>query len=272
MATLIDRYSKLVDTKVRAALVLKDGVIFNNRYEGDPKAGAVKVRRTGAATVANYSKTNGVSLTSDTDEYITITINKDKAVNELIDGYEASAVSDGMIADRLDAAAYGLAATLDVDGAAELVSGGTTLDDTDALTSSTVYDKIVYARTTLSKVGVPADNRRWLIVNPDVYALILKSDDFIKASDLGDAILQTGAIGMIAGFLVFESSNLGDGVEFVAGHPDYATRVKEWAVDVHLQDLAQSGKYIGASAVQGRKVYAHKVTNADAILVKTANF
>lgn len=272
MATLMDRFSKLVDTKVRAALVLKDGVIFNNRYEGDPKAGAVKVRKTGAATVANYSKANGVALTADEDEYITITINKDVAVNELIDGYEAAAVADGKIADRLDAAAYGLALQLDVDGAAELVSGGTTLDDTDALTAATVYDKIVDARTALSKAGVPADNRRWLIVNPDVYALILKSDDFIKASALGDSVIQTGAIGMIAGFLVFESANLGEGVEFVAGHPDYATRVKEWAVDVHLQDLAQSGKYIGASAVQGRKVYAHKVTNADAILVKTANF
>ena len=68
--------------------------------------------------------------------------------------------------------------------------------------------------------------------------------------------------------LVFESANLDADVEFVAGHPDYATRVREWAVDVHKQDLAASGKYIGACAVQGRSVYAHKVTNPAAILVK----
>ena len=272
MATLQDRYSNLVDTKCRAALVLRDGVIFNNRYEGDPKAGSVKIRKTGAATVANYDKTNGVSLTADSDQYITVTINKDKAVNEIIDGYEASAVPDDMVADRLDAAAYGLASAYDIDGAAELVNGGTTLNDTTALTASTVYDKIVDCRTTLSKLGVPNDNRRWIIVAPEVMGLILKSDDFIKASALGDVVVQTGAIGQIAGFLVFESSNLGDDIEFVAGHPDYATRVKEWAVDVHIQDLSGSGKYIGASAVQGRNVYAHKVTNANAILVKTANF
>ena len=29
---LQDRYSKLVDAKLRATLVKKDGVIFNNRY------------------------------------------------------------------------------------------------------------------------------------------------------------------------------------------------------------------------------------------------
>ena len=44
------RYSALVDAKARDAIVLKDGVIFNNRYEGSAKAGAVKVRKTGVAT------------------------------------------------------------------------------------------------------------------------------------------------------------------------------------------------------------------------------
>jgi len=270
--SLSERYSNLVDTKTRASLALKDGVIFNNRYEGDAKAGAVKVRKSGAATVADYDKTNGASITEGASEWITVTINKDKAINEIIDGFNAAAVSDGLVADRLDEAGYAMAKRLDLDGAAELVANGTTLEDTTALTTSTVYGKIVDARTTLSKAGVPNDGRRYLLVSPDVYALVLKCAEFIKASALGDAVVQTGAVGQIAGFLVFESANLGDGVEFVAGHPDYATRVNEWAVDVHVQDLNGSGKYIGASAVQGRKVYAHKVTNPDCILVKTSNF
>ena len=41
--TLQERYSTAVDAKLRALLVKKDGVIFNNRFEGSPKAGAVKV-------------------------------------------------------------------------------------------------------------------------------------------------------------------------------------------------------------------------------------
>ena len=42
--------------------------------------------------------------------------------------------------------------------------------------------------------------------------------------------------------------------EFICGHPNWCHRVMEWQVPVHLQDLAGSGKYIGASAVQGRKM------------------
>ena len=74
---LSTRYSNLVDAKVRASLVLKDGVIFNNRYEGDAKAGSVKVRKTGGASVQDYDKMNGVALTKGASEYITITIDKD---------------------------------------------------------------------------------------------------------------------------------------------------------------------------------------------------
>ena len=38
-----ERYSSLVDVKLRNTLVTRDNIIFNNRYEGDPKAGKVKV-------------------------------------------------------------------------------------------------------------------------------------------------------------------------------------------------------------------------------------
>lgn len=279
--TLQERYSKLVDAKTRVQLQLKDGVVFNNRYEGDPKAGAVKVRKSGAATVVDYDKVNGVALTQGSSEFITITIDKDKAVNEIIDGYDAASVPDGLVADRLDSAGYGIALTVDTDGAVTLVNQGTALEDTAALTKSNIYGKVVDARTSMNKLGVPNDGLRYLLVDPDSMGFILKSDEFTPASDLGDASKSTGIVGRIAGFNVIESSNLGTKtvgtgdnattykVEFIAGHPLFATRVNEWAVPVHVQDLAGSGKYIGACAVQGRKVYGHKVTNPAAILVKT---
>lgn len=277
--TLSERYSTLVDTKTRATLVLKDGVIFNNRYEGNVKAGAVKVRKSGAVTVSDYDPVTGTTMTEGTSSYITIPINKNKAINEIIDGYTAAAVPDGLVADRLDQAGYDMALLLDKDGAADLVSEGTKLSNTTALTKSTVYKALVDARTTLSKAGVPQEGR-YVIVDPDIMGLILQSDEFIRASDLGDAVVQTGAVGKIAGFLVFESNSFvnvteGEGAEavtykteFVAGHPDFATRVNEFSVPVHVQSLDQSGKWIGACAVQGRKVYGHKVTNPACILVK----
>ena len=263
-----NRYANLVDTKTRLALVLKDGVIFNNRYEGSAKAGAVKVRKSGEASVVDYNTETGAALSKDDSQYITINIDKNKAINELIDGYEAAAITDDMVADRLNEAGYAMAKTLDKDGAITLVSGGTTLEDTDKLTKSTVYDSLVDARAMLTKAGVPDDGRRYVVVSPDTISVILKSDDFIKGSDLGDEIIKTGAVGKIAGLNVYESANLGNGVEYVAGHPDYATRVNEWVINAHVQDLSGSGNFIGASAVQGRKVYGHKVTNAACILVK----
>ena len=147
--TLAERYSNLVDFKLRNELVLKDGVVFNNRYEGDPKAGAVKVRKSGESTISDYDRENGAEMTKSGSEWITITVDKDKVVNEIIDGYEASAVPDGLVADRLDSAGYGLAQVIDKDGAKELIENGTVLEDTTALTKQTVYNRFVDARVRL---------------------------------------------------------------------------------------------------------------------------
>lgn len=263
-----ERYSALVDMKMRATLVTKDGVIFNSRYEGNPKAGAVKIPvRDTEVAVSAYSKTAGVDLGTGSTSYITVTIDKDYAVNELIDGYDAASVPDNLVADRLDSAGYSLALQLDKDGIAALEAGGTAFGATDALTKSTIYETFVDLRSALSKANVPVE-RRFALVSPDVFALILKSPEFISASNLGDAVKQTGAQGRIAGFNIYESNNLSSATEIIAGHPDWCTRINEWQVAVHLQDLAASGKYIGASAVQGRKIYAHKITKAAAVQIK----
>ena len=135
------------------------------------------------------------------------------------------------------------------------------------LSGKTIYGNVVDARTKLSTVHVPTEGR-WLLVSPEIYGLLLKSPEFIKASDLGDAVVQTGAVGRIAGFTVFEDSTLGENVEYIAGHPNWFAFIDEWAVPVHVQDLNGSSKYIGASAVKGRKVYAFKVTKPQTILIK----
>lgn len=264
-----ERYSQLVDIKLRDVLVKKDGVIFNTRYEGDPKAGSVKVPvRDTEVTVADYDKAAGVKGTSGTTTYLTVTIDKDKSVNEIVDGFDAASVPDNLVADRLDSAAYSLAYQIEQDATTLLEAKATATGTTTALTNTTVYAAIVDTRTALSKAKVPNDGKRFLLVSPDTYALVLKSPEFIKASDLGDAVVQTGAVGKIAGFLVFEDNTLSATTEYIAGHPNWCTRIKEWAVPVHVQDLGGSGTYIGASAVQGRTIYAHAVTKPATLLIK----
>ena len=263
-----ERYSALVDAKLRATLVTRDNTIFNNRYEGSPKAGSVKVPvRDTEVAVNDYDKVKGAKQTSGDTTYLTVNIDHDKAVNEIIDGFDAESVPGDLVADRLDSAGYSLGLQMDSDGSVELTTAGTAFGNTTALTEKTIYANVVDARTQQSSIGVPTAGR-WLLVSPDTYGLLLKSPEFIKASDLGDAVVQTGAVGKIAGYTVFEDSTLGENVEYVAGHPNWFAVIDEWAVPVHLQDLSGSGDFIGASAVQGRKVYAYKVTKAAAILVK----
>lgn len=260
-----ERWSKLVLAKLRQELVLKDGVVFNNDYEGSPAAGVVKIPvRDEEVQVSDYDKANGIQGTNGSTAYENMPITKDKALNEIIDGYDATAVPDNLVADRLDSAAYSMAKQIDTDGGTTLLAAATVDNETE-LTKDNIYSKIVDIRTRMNKANIPNDGKRYLLALPDAMALILKSPEFISASSLGDEVKQTGAIGKIAGFLVIEWNDTTANLQMLAGHPRFATRATEFAVDIHLQDLSGSGKYIGASAVQGRKVYDHKVLRSVAI-------
>lgn len=260
-----ERWSKLVLAKLRDELVLKDGVVFNNDYEGSPAAGIVKIPvRDGEVPVSDYDKANGIQGTHGSTAYENMAITKDKAVNEIIDGYDSAAVPDNLVADRLDSAAYSMAKQIDTDGGTILLAGAT-VDNEELLTKDNIYSVIVDIRKRMNKANIPNDGKRYLLVLPDAMALILKSPEFVAASSLGDNVKVTGAVGKIAGFLVIEWNNTTANLQLVAGHPRFATRAMDFAVDIHLQDLSGSGKYIGASAVQGRKVYDHKVLRSVAI-------
>lgn len=279
--TLQERYSSLVDEKLRATLVTRDNYIFNNRYEGNPTAGKVKVPvRDTEVAVSDYNKASGISPTAGSTTYADLSIDKDKAVNELIDGFDAAAVPDNIVADRLDSAGYALSLEMDKDSIKvfETVTGSNIATTKTATTASTAYKEILSARTYLSRKGVPAQGR-WLIVSPEFHAVLMQDDNFIREGDLSQEMKIAGAVGAVAGFAVFESSmllvddttitsNKKTTTEFIAGHPNWCHRVAEWGVNVHLQDLNGSGKYIGASAVQGRKIWGLMVSKPQTLYIK----
>ena len=277
---LQERYSALVDVKLRASLVTKDNVIFNTRYEGNPVAGAVNIPvRDAEVLVQDYNPLTGVDLTNGDTNYLKVLINKDKAVNELIDGYQADAVPDNLVADRLDSAGYSTASAIDADALAVLGSLHTTTygsndprygkKATQSVASGKPFEDVTTASELQDLAFVPTSGR-WVIVSPSFYKTILNDkENFIKKGDLSQEIVMTGAVGEIGGYTIYRSPRLPEGVEAIFGHADFATRIDEWSVPVHLQDLAGSGKYIGASAVQGRMVYAHAVTKPQAFHILT---
>ena len=282
-----ERWSQLVDAKLRNQLVTRDNYIFNNRYEGDPKSGKVKipVRDTEVAVKA-YNKAAGIDPEAGTTTYLDLNIDQDEAVNELIDGYDAASVPDGIVADRLDSAGYSQGLSIDKKSIEVLQSadGATICATKTAATESNAYKLALEAKRVLSRKGVPAEGR-FMIVSPEYLEVLMLDEHFIKRGDLSQEMVQAGAAGKIAGFNVFESNNMDyenttrvaskkTTTEFICGHPNWCHRVMEWQVPVHLQDLNGSGKYIGASAVQGRKVYGVKVSKPQTLYIKrteTAN-
>ena len=272
-----ERWASYVDVKLRNTLVTRDNLIFNSRYEGDPTSGKVKIPvRDTEVAVKEYDKANGVAADVGTTTYLDLNIDHDEAVNELIDGYDADSVPDDIVAERLDSAGYSLALSIDKKSIDALESAaGATIS---ATTEANAYKLALEAKRVLGRKGVPNEGR-FLIASPEYLEVLMLDEHFIKQGDLSQEMVQQGVVGRIAGFNVFESNNMDyesttrvsskkTTTEFIAGHPNWCHRVMEWQTAVHLQDLSGSGKYIGASAVQGRKVYGLKVSKPQTLYIK----
>lgn len=262
-----ERYSSLVLAKLRKTAIFVN--LFNRRYEGTPTAGAVKIPvRDTEVKVGDYNKATGGDLDTGSTTYKTLPIDKDKYVNELIDGYDAASVPDNLVADRLDSAGYAMGISLDSELINLLVTSGTASTDTTELTKETIYESVVDEVAALKKKGLTVAEM-WLAVTNETYATLLKSPEFIKASDLGDSVVQNGRVGRIAGLNVYETNNIPDesNVEYVIGNNVFCHFVDEWMTNVAINDL-KDGKHIGASAVQGRRVYGNMVSRPETVTVK----
>lgn len=273
------KYSSLVDEKLRATLVTKDNLIFNSRYEGDPKAGMVKVPvRDTEVEVKTYDKQNGVDISEGSTSYFDLMIDNDEAVNELIDKYGAKAVPDGIVAERIDSAGYSLGLSIDTKSIRKLetTDGVTIATSKAAITETTAYKQVLIAKRIQSRMGVPKDGR-WLIASPEFMEMLLMDDHFIRQGDMSQQLLEQGAVGKIAGYVVFESNNTmfentetvagkKTSTDFICGHPNWCHRVQDWSVPVAVVPLTNN--YIGASAVQGRKVYGIGISKPKTVYVK----
>lgn len=266
----MERYSSIVDAKLRANSVF--AAIFNQKHDGNPAAGAVKIPVRTEATVGAYTTATGITLANPVTSYQAMVCDNDYAVNELIDGFMAAAVPDGMIAERLDSAGYALANKIDDVLASALLAGGTASSDTTTLTKSNVYEKMVGDITTAKKAKVDP-TKMWIAVTSDTYAKLIQSPEFIAAvANVGE--LGAGYVGRLAGIPVYEAINLNGktngaatpkGIDYVVGNGDFCHFVEAWSVPVAVNDL-KDGAHIGCSAVQGRKAFGYKITQQTSVI------
>ena len=199
--TAQERYSSLVDEKLRNTLVTKDNIIFNNRYEGDPKAGKVKIPvRDTEVEVKTYNKQTGASISQGSTAYFDLNIDIDEAVNEMIDGFDSVSVPDNITAERLDSAGYSLGLSMDTKSIRKLeeTAGITVASSKTACTDTNAYKQVLAAKRTQSRLGVPNDGKRWLIASPEFMEVLMSDDHFIRQGEISQELVQNGVVGRIA--------------------------------------------------------------------------
>ena len=242
---------------------------FSTDYEIDGATGAIKVpTRDATVTISDYDILNGVSLTQSATDYVDLPVDKNYAINELIDGYEAEAVPDNIRANRIEAAGYSLGLKKENMAITALVSNGTTSSDTTALTEQTAYKKIATEVKNMKARNMDVSQMR-IVVDAETELLLLTDEKFANTSgQLGAELIREGVIGKINGVPVKTNYLLPNNVEFIIYDKRFIQKYEVWAVEPTINNLAD-GKHIGASALQGREVGGLKVTNALGVQIKT---
>ena len=241
---------------------------FSTDYEIDGATGAIKVpTRDATVTISDYDILNGVELTQSATDYVDLPVDKNYAINELIDGYEAEAVPDNIRANRIEAAGYSLGLKKENMAIAALVADGTTSSDTTALTEADAYKKIAAEVSNMKKRNMELSQMR-IVVSADTELLLLTDDKFANTSgQLGAELIREGVIGKINGVPVKPNYLLPEGVEFIIYDKRFTQKYEVWAVEPTIKDI-QDDKHIGASHLVGREVGGLKITNALGVQVK----
>lgn len=243
---------------------------FSTDYEIDGATGAIKVpTRSDQVTISDYDVLNGVQLTQSATDYVDLPVDKNYAINELIDGYEAEAVPDNIRANRIEAAGYSLGLKKENMAITALVNDGTTSTDTTALTEQTAYKKIAAEVSNMKKRNMELSQMR-IVVSADTELLLLTDEKFANTSgQLGAELVREGVIGKINGVPVKPNYLLPENVEFIIYDKRFIQKYEVWAVEPTIKDI-QDDKHIGASHLVGREVGGLKVTNALGVQIKTA--
>lgn len=275
---LQERWSALVDKKLRA--IVEVAGHFSKKYEGSPKAGVVKIPiRNMEVTMRDYDRDEGIKLEGSSTSYLNLEIVNDKAFNEIIDGFNAAAVPDNLVADRLDSIGYTTAKVLDDDAVRVLKQDGTLSTNTDPIVvgGDKIWIELLNAVAKLQENNIYKEKMK-IVVTPTIYAAVLADNKFLGASsDVALGARRSGINSQVDGVPIIKSNNLGTvynlgydnttangrkagsgalkKVQYIIFNTEFAHLVEEWSIKPTLNDLSQSGTYIGASSITARRIW-----------------
>lgn len=251
--------------------------LVNRDYEGliRQQGDTVHINTIGPVTVDDYTRNTDI----DDPEVLTtaeqtLVIDQAKYFNFQVDDVDAAQSAGDLMDAAMARAAYALNDASDAYLLSVIASGadsGNVIGSSAAvfLTASNVYENIVALRTKLDKANVPTSGR-FVVVPPEVYALLLLDDRFVKATDAGtaNATLLNGEVGRVAGFTVYMSNNTPYATETwsIPAGVAAATTYAEQIVSTEAYRLEKRF----ADAVKGLHVYGAKVTDGKQLAVLKA--
>lgn len=250
---------------------LKNSLVFanlaNHDYEGEIRAYGDTVHITGIGDiqVQDYTKYGKLNIQPVTDiDAGVLKIDQSKAfafeVDDL-DTVQARADLRGKFQER---AAYNLAAEVDkyVGGLMVTAAAGKALKKTYTKPED-VYESIVSLGVKLSKQNVPTAGR-FLVVDPDVYGMLLLDDRFVKNTAVESATLHNGFVGNVNGFTVYQTNLMPGNTD--TKHTMLAGSTIATTFAQQLSKMESTRKEEGFSdIVKGLLVYGSKVIRPEAL-------
>ncbi len=248
--------------------------LVNRDYEGEIQSAGdvVHIRTFGDVTVNDYTRDQTISFQALTDPMVDLLIDQqkyfafkvddlDKAQSNtnILEGYAARAAA--AIRDVVDTRLIGHYA--DVDAGNVIGTDGEPI----TLSKDNIYSYITQLGETLDDDNVPAEGRN-LVITPKFKTLLLQSDEFTRATSLGDNVIQNGYIGNVAGFSVHVTTN-NPAVSGVVNLMAFTKDFIAFASQVSKVETVRPYNMF-ADAVKGLYLYGSKVVQPTAAAVLKA--
>ena len=205
-------WSARVQANLDRALVI--GARANRAYETDARSGKVYINKLGDVAVSSHAKDGTVNYGVPYSTQQTLDLNQREIAAFKVDDLDAIEANIQLVEQYSRRMGYSLADAIDWFLAGQYTSAGAgdvSLDIT-SITASEVRNAFADAGANLDMNNVPREGR-WALLSPKFYASMMKDTGISQATERGDAILQSGALGRFMGFDLFQTNGLqGTGV------------------------------------------------------------
>lgn len=229
--------------------------LTNEDYEGEIKEAGdtVKIITPGAITVSNYA--GSVSYENLPSTLQALLIDQQKYWGFKVPDIDKVQANANLMDTFMNEATNAMADAIDQNIASLYTAAGNTVNLDISSDYTGVRQALLDASEDLDDAGVPEEGR-WLVVSPLVYKAIKGASDYSPASELGDEVKMSGAVGKLEGFNIFKSRNVQISTQHkcLAGYNGAITVAEQIAQTEAMRDPDSFADLVRGLVVFGRKV------------------